>query len=118
MQMGQHGPEAPHRLGGNADAQRRQISLAEGAHEFAPPARGLLSRAGQERPREASPHPEVVEALGLHFVERQAAQLVIGNAARQRLGALAQQVGASTAQNQKPGRRSDLEFSSYRGASP
>jgi len=58
--VGQHGPEPPQCLGGDADAELRHIPFQESLHERLPPAPARLVVLGQVRPRERAAQPQPI----------------------------------------------------------
>jgi hypothetical protein len=97
----QHRPEAPERLGWDRDAELRHVPLEEPPDELPPPVDALRFGGSQERPRESPAPPESEQACDTDLVEREAGQVVVGDASGQRLGGLAQQVGRCAAEHQE-----------------
>jgi len=90
---------------GHANAKLGQVPFQEGTDEILPPRLAFGSGAGQKRRREPASYPKPFERLGAHFVQRQAAQVMVMDATGQRLGRLSQEIGRGTAQHQKARRQ-------------
>ena len=77
--MGQHGPEAAQRLGGNAGSQRRDVALQVRAEEVPAPERAGRLVRGQEASRESSAGPEALRVGPLHLPDVQRVQGEVAN---------------------------------------
>ncbi len=91
--VSEHRPEPPHRRGGKPDPQRREIALEIGADELLTPAAARRLRPGEIGKREAAAEPQLLEVIRPDLLQNQAAELVIGDAPGEGLGALPEQAG-------------------------
>ena len=110
MVMRQHGPEAAQGKCRQIDAELRQVTLQVGTNERLAPLSAGGEIAGQEGTREAAAQPTDVKPVwldamlpicGSKFVESKTIKLLKGNAARQTLGGLSQELRCSATKNQE-----------------
>ena len=105
MVVGEHGPEPPHRGGRELDPQLGEVALQVRPDELLPPERARGLGRGQEGEREAAAQPQRVGLILADLVQGQALELVEGDAAGERLRALAQQLGRGAPQDQEARRQ-------------
>ena len=101
--MSEHGPEALQRGGRDRHPELWEVPLDERSHERAPPLVSLALGSGQERAGESPPQPETLGPSRSDVLEREAAELVVGDAAGEGLRGLAQQVGRGAAEDEEAG---------------
>jgi len=98
----EHGPVASQGRGRDARAELRDIPLQVCTDEVLAPAQAVGLIAGQQAVREAAPHPQVVQWQGAGLQGVDGTQLQIGDAARQGLSGLFEQVQRGGTQQQEP----------------
>lgn len=103
--MREHRPEAAERRRRNRHAEARDVPLQERPLEGPAPLGRFVVVPREERARQAAAQPQPVEGGGADFVQSEAADLVEGDAAGQRLGRLLQQGGTGAAEDEEAGRR-------------
>ncbi|OIQ64064.1 hypothetical protein GALL_543880 [mine drainage metagenome] len=81
--VGEHGPETPQGLGGDAGAELGDVPFQVGADEILAPAQAAGEAAGQQAVGEAAPQPQLIQGAIPHFHGMEGAQLQVGDASRQ-----------------------------------
>ena len=94
----EHGPEAPQRVAGEADAQRRHVALEEGRHVGFAPDHAVGVRCRQKRRRKAAPQPQLAYVARLERRER--GELQVGDSPGEGFRGLPDQLSGSAAENQ------------------
>ena len=102
--MGQHRPEAAQGHGADGDAQLRKVAFQESLDESLPPPQAGGVGRGEERAGKPPRNQRALLRCGPDVVQTESSQLVIGDATRQGLRALPQEIRRGTAQDQEPRR--------------
>jgi hypothetical protein len=90
--VAEHRPETAQRLGRNARAEHRHVAFQIGADEVAAPAQAGTVARGKEAVGEAATGPESFEVGRRRFQRIDGMQFEIGDAARERLAGLLEEL--------------------------
>ena len=96
-----HHPEAPQRLGGDADAQGRQIPLQEGGDELLAPTDGAGVVRGEEGTRKTAAQPQIRPPLRAGLAEVETGEGHRAHPSGERLGDSPHQSGRGAAGQQE-----------------